>query len=66
MSMLVSSLKRRNEALSAECDTLSLAVDNLSAQIQEAYSLLRQYEPDYVDMKLGIAKPATPVMEPAE
>jgi hypothetical protein len=57
MSMLISSLKRRNEALQSECDTLAQGIDHLSSQLTEAYSLLKKYEPEYVDRKLNPHRP---------
>lgn len=60
MSQIITSLKRRNEALQNECDALAQGVDNLSAQLTEAYQLLKQYEPDYVNLKLGIAASPAP------
>jgi hypothetical protein len=72
MSMIISSLKRRNEALQTECDNLAQGIDHLSAQLTEAYELLTKYEPDYVDAKLNpnrppaAAAPETPAGEPPE
>jgi prefoldin subunit 5 len=60
MSMLVQSLKRRNEALSAECDALARAIDNLSVQLEEVYRVLQQHDPAYVAAKTGIAVPVQP------
>jgi hypothetical protein len=55
--MIIASLKRRNEALQNECDTLAGAVDNLSHQLTEAYQLLKPYEPAYVAEKMGMPAP---------
>ncbi|MCK8779097.1 hypothetical protein M0654_03765 [Rhizobium sp. NTR19] len=60
MSMMISSLKRRNEALQNECDSLAGGIDHLSNQLQEAYQLLQKYEPAYVAEKMGV-----PVLQPA-
>lgn len=67
MSMIISSLKRRNEALQNECDALAQGVDNLSVQLHEAYQLLQKHEPDYVRAKLNPeATASAPVMMPVE
>ena len=58
MSMMIGSLKRRNEALQNECDTLANGIDRLSAQLTEAYDLLNKYEPDYVQSKINPQAPA--------
>jgi hypothetical protein len=65
MSMIISSLKRRNDALQQECDNLAQGIDRLSAQLSEAYERLKEHDPDYVDEKLGIAPSRAPVMQAA-
>jgi hypothetical protein len=63
MSMMIGSLKRRNEALQNECDTLAQGIDHLSGQLTEAYDLLKKYEPDYVDKKLNPNRPSAPAVQ---
>ncbi|KQR75738.1 hypothetical protein [Rhizobium sp. Leaf341] len=65
MSMMIGSLKRRNEALQNECDTLAGAIDNLSLRVQEAYELLQKYEPAWVAEKMGFAPPAGEPADPS-
>lgn len=65
MSMIIGSLKRRNEAMQNECDTLAQGIDHLSNQLTEAYSRLQKYEPEYVDRMLNPNKPQTDVPAPA-
>ena len=61
MSMIIASLKRRNDALQGECDTLAQGIDHLSGQLTEAYEHLKKYEPDYVDAKINPNRPAPQV-----
>lgn len=65
MSMMINSLKRRNDALQQECDTLAQGIDNLSRQLQEAYQLLEPHEPDYVLSKLNPGQTVAPAPQPA-
>jgi hypothetical protein len=69
MSMLISSMKRRNEALQNECDTLAQGIDNLSSQLTEAYARLQKHEPEYVVQMLNPGQPpaaaSAPATEPA-
>ncbi len=65
MSMMISSLKRRNDALQQECDNLAQGIDRLSAQLQEAYTLLQKHEPDFVNERMGIQPSTAPLMQPA-
>jgi hypothetical protein len=64
MSMIISSLKRRNEPLQNECDSLAQGIDHLSAQLTEAYDALKKHEPDYVDAKLNPNR--APALAPVE
>ena len=55
MSMMRESLQRRLSHLENECDILAQAVDSLSAQLEEAYRRLQQFDPAFVAQKLAIA-----------
>lgn len=66
MTMMISSLKRRNEALQSECDTLAQGIDNLSNQINDAYEHLKKHEPEYVAEKLGLPARAASEDAPAD
>lgn len=58
MSTLADSLKKQNAMLQGEVERFAAAVDSLSAQLSEAYSVLRQHDPVYVAGKLGEDLPA--------
>lgn len=53
MSTMIDSLKKQNAMLQGEVERFATAVDNLSAQLSEAYSILREHEPAFVAAKLG-------------
>lgn len=59
MSTIADSLRKQNTMLQGEVERFAAAVDNLSAQLSEAYAVLRRYDPAYVAVKLGEEMPAS-------